>query len=266
MVKFSIILIVIAFVLLGATLSPTLSPNNPTILNVMEWILCAPDENIVQEVAPVARRVSSDSNAFVVDQSLLCKTSSGSTYDVTEKLFGIGMTGFLVFLVFGVLFLIIGIIRLASGGNKTEVVTTTYSTPYYPAQKPAAAPSSSGYPATPPANQPSPFTTSPQPAPATSQPPYTSYSPSTGYSTTTAVGTKPPAPSEKFDFDAAATMMSIPKPPPTPPPAASDTPAGDSVLKGRLKQLREAFDAGLISNEEYERSKADLLRDFTDMD
>jgi hypothetical protein len=248
-VKFSILLILIAFVLLGATLSPTLAPNNPTILNVMERILCAPDENLTQQTSSNA---GNSAIPLLGDVSLSCKPLGGNPYSVTEKLAGIGLTSFLVFLVFGILFLIIGIIRNASSGKKAEVVTTAYTTPYYPPQKPAVAPNSSSYPA----------------RPAPSQPPYTSYSPSSGYSTATVVNTPPAAPSDKFDFDAAATMMSIPKPtaPTSAPPAASDTPGSDSALKGRLKQLKDAYEAGLISPEEYERSKSDLLRDFTDVD
>jgi hypothetical protein len=235
-VKFSIFLILIAFVLLGATLSPTLSPNNPTILNVMERILCAPGENLTQQVSSSARNVGSGLNSFAADMSLSCKPLNGNPYSVTDKLLGIGLTGFLVFLVFGVLFLIIGIIRNASGGKPAKVVTTTYAAPYYPQQTPVA-----------------------------SQQPYPSYSPSTGYSTAPAASTSATAPSDKFDFDAAATMMSIPKPTAAP-PAAADSAGNDSALKGRLKQLRDAYDAGLISGEEYERSKSDLLRDFTDVD
>jgi hypothetical protein len=68
-------------------------------------------------------------------------------------------------------------------------------------------------------------------------------------------------PSDKFNFDSAATMQNIPKP--STAAATSNTPSGGE-LTSRLKQLREAYDAGLISNEEYERTKSDLLRDFSD--
>ena len=47
-------------------------------------------------------------------------------------------------------------------------------------------------------------------------------------------------------------------------PAATPAPtAGNTELTQRLKQLRDAYDAGMISNEEYERTKADLLKDFS---
>lgn len=220
----------------------------------MERILCAPGENLTQQVSSSARNAGSDLNSFAADISLSCKPLNGNPYSVTDKLLGIGLTSFLVFLVFGVLFLIIGIIRNASGGKRAEVVKTTYAAPYYPQPQQsqrAAAPYNSGYP---------------QQTPVASQQPYPSYSPSTGYSSAAVVNPPPAAPSDKFDFDAAATMMSIPKPPATPPPAASDSAANDSALKGRLKQLRDAYDAGLISSDEYERSKSNLLRDFTDVD
>jgi hypothetical protein len=251
-IKFSIFLILIALVLLGATLSPQLSPNNPTILSAMERLLCAPGENLTQQAASSARNQGTGSTSFVADMNLSCKPANGNLYSVSDKLLGIGLTGFLVFLVFGLLFLIIGIIRNASRGKAVAVVTTSQTTPYYPPQRPVAAPPrAAAYP----------------PTPAPTQQPYTSYSPSTGYSTATVVNTPPSTPSDKFDFDAAATMMSIPKPTATPPPApaASDTTTSDSALKGRLQQLRDAFEAGLISSEEYERSKSDLLRDFTDV-
>jgi hypothetical protein len=86
-----------------------------------------------------------------------------------------------------------------------------------------------------------------------------SYPTTVGYSAAPATPREAP-PSDKFSFDAAATMQNIPKPPSTPAPSAQ----GGGELTTRLKQLREAYDAGLISNEEYERTKSDLLRDFSD--
>jgi hypothetical protein len=69
------------------------------------------------------------------------------------------------------------------------------------------------------------------------------------------------APSDKFNFDSAATMQNIPKPSTAAPTSGAQ---GGGELTKRLKQLREAYDAGLISNDEYERTKSDLLRDFSD--
>jgi hypothetical protein len=43
-------------------------------------------------------------------------------------------------------------------------------------------------------------------------------------------------------------------------------PQGNTELTNRLKQLRDAYDAGMISNEEYERTRADLLKDFSNAD
>ena len=43
-------------------------------------------------------------------------------------------------------------------------------------------------------------------------------------------------------------------------------PAEETELTKRLKQLRDAYDAGMISHEEYERTKADLLKDFSNVD
>ena len=43
-------------------------------------------------------------------------------------------------------------------------------------------------------------------------------------------------------------------------------PAEETELTKRLKQLRDAYDSGMISNEEYERTKADLLKDFSNVD
>jgi hypothetical protein len=94
------------------------------------------------------------------------------------------------------------------------------------------------------------------------QPSYSAGSPATPSYAAPAVSTHE-APSEKFDFDSAATMMSIPKAPPAAAPPAP-SPAGNSDLAARLKQLRDAFDAGLISQEEYDRSRSNLLHDFTD--
>lgn len=37
---------------------------------------------------------------------------------------------------------------------------------------------------------------------------------------------------------------------------------GDGSLKERLEQLREAYEAGVLTKEEYEQKKADMLRDF----
>lgn len=41
---------------------------------------------------------------------------------------------------------------------------------------------------------------------------------------------------------------------------------GNAELTNRLKQLRDAYDAGMISHEEYEHTKADLLKDFSNAD
>src|SRR5690606_30254094 len=41
--------------------------------------------------------------------------------------------------------------------------------------------------------------------------------------------------------------------------------AGNTELTQRLKQLRDAYDAGMISHEEYERTRADLLKDFANV-
>jgi hypothetical protein len=46
-------------------------------------------------------------------------------------------------------------------------------------------------------------------------------------------------------------------------PAAPAPAAGNAELTQRLKQLRDAYDAGMISHEEYERTRAELLKDFS---
>lgn len=237
MIKFSILLIVIAFAALGITLAPLVSPNDTSLLNLLEPILCNQGDTILQEVSPYARRVDSSSNAFVVDMDFSCKRADGTTYNVTDKLFGIGMITFLVFLLFGVLFLIIGIIRAASGGkSQPQPATSAGWTPPYYVPTPTPTPSGGAYPQV-----------TPQPGFGSSYP-------------TVSVSTPPP--SDKFNFDAAQTMQNIPKP-----STVTASSSGQGVdLTARLKQLREAFDAGLITSEEYERTRSDLLRDFTDDD
>jgi hypothetical protein len=47
--------------------------------------------------------------------------------------------------------------------------------------------------------------------------------------------------------------------------APASTP-GNTELTSRLKQLRDAYDAGMISHDEYERTRADLLKDFSSTD
>lgn len=265
MVKFSFFLILVAVIIAGLTLSPTLSPNNAAVLDVMERVLCAPDENLTQQSVPAA------SSGLSLDMRLSCKPIGGNPYPVTDKLIGMGFTAALVFAVFGILFLLIGIIRNATGSNNTPapVPAAAYTSPYYNPQAPA-----------------------PQQVPAAPPMTYTSYNASLGRTVSTTVTDGPP--SNKFDFDAGATMMSIPKQSATPPPAPSSdfsfdtaatmtsvpktsTPAtptpvvtsesssSSSALKGRLQQLRDALDAGLITQEEFDRSKSDLLRDFTDV-
>lgn len=242
MVKFSILLLLIAFAALGFTLAPVVSPNDASLLNLMEPLLCDSGDNIIQEVSPTARRVDSTSNTFYVDMSLVCKRADGTTYDVTDKAFGIGMMTFLIFLVFGVLFLIIGIIRAASGGGKPQPASVGWTPPYY-SPTPTPTPSGGAYPQ---------VTVTPQPGYGSSYPTTVGYS-----APTMSTGEAPP--SDKFNFDTAQTMQNIPKP-----STATTSTQGGGELTTRLKQLREAYDAGLISNEEYERTKSDLLRDFSD--
>jgi hypothetical protein len=240
-IKFSIFLFVVAFLALGIALAPMVSPNDTTLLNLLEPLLCDSGDNILQEVASTPRRVDSTSNAFVIDMSLMCKRADGSSYSVTDKLFGVGMIAFITFLLFGVLFLIIGIIRAMSGGGggKPQPAGTGWTPPYY-APTPTPTPSGGAYPQ---------VTVTPQT--------FGSYSTTAGYNAPTAsVGTS--TPSDRFNFDAAQTMQNIPKPS----TGASSGQGGD--LTARLKQLREAYDSGLISSEEYERTRADLLKDFSD--
>jgi hypothetical protein len=166
---------------------------------------------------------------------------------VTDKLLGIGITAFVTLLLFGVLFLIIGIIRAMSGGGgsgKPQPAASTggWTPPYY---SPTPTPSGGAYPQT---------TVTPQPGYGSSYPTNSAYS-----APTMSVST--PAPSDKFNFDSAQTMQNIPKPSTA---AASSSGQGGGDLTARLKQLREAHDAGLISSDEYERTKSDLLRDFSD--
>lgn len=268
MVKFSLFLILVAFLLLGATLAPVLAPNNPTILDALERILCNSDENLIQQVSPTARS-SNNPSEFLTNMNLSCKPVSGATYSVDDKLFGIGLTGFLVVLVFGVLFFIIGLIRNASRRNQPTPASTYGVPPYYPPQ-PAQRPASYGSPVAtfPTATQMNTRPLSSQPAPSEKFD-FESAATMSIPKPTAAPPSAPPAPSSTFDFDSAATMMSIPKPTSeqTPPPApAAHAPADSKALKTRLKQLQEAHEAGLISDQEFERSKSDLLRDFTDVD
>ena len=246
MVKFSILLILVAFVALGITLAPMVSPNDTSLLNLLEPLLCDSGDNMIQEVGATPRRVDSTSDTFVIDMTLLCKRADGTTYNVTDKLFGIGIIGFhYVFLLFGVLFLIIGIIRAMSGGGggKSQPAGSTGWTPPYYVPPPTPTPSGGAYPQ------------------VTPQPGYGSSYPSTvGYNAPT-VSVSSTTPSDTFNFDSAQTMQNIPKPSTA---AASSSGQGGGDLTLRLKQLREAHDAGLISNEEYERTKSDLLRDFSD--
>ena len=251
MVKFSLLLILIAFAVLGITLAPSLSPNDTTLLNLLEPVLCAPGESLIQQVSPLARNTGSSLTSFAANTTLSCKPASGDLINVTDKFFGIGLTGFLVFLVFGVIFLIAGILRNASRGSRPEVVTVpTGASPFYTSQ-PATA--SSG----------DPFATQ---VSVPRQPNYSrANTPPVAYAAPPA--SAQPSPSEKFDFDSAETMMSMPKATlanSAPAPAAPAQPAGSSDLASRLKQLRDALDAGLISQEEFDRSKSNLLHDFTD--
>jgi hypothetical protein len=222
------------------------SPNDTSLLNLLEPLLCDSGDNMIQEVGSTPRRVDSTSDTFVIDMTLLCKRADGTTYNVTDKLFGIGITGFITFLLFGVLFLVIGIIRAMSsgGGGKPQPAGSTGWTPPYYVPTPTPTPSGGAYPQ---------VTVTPQPVYGSSYPSTVGYnSPTVSVSSTT--------PSDTFNFDSAQTMQNIPKP--STAAASSSGQGGDLTL--RLKQLREAHDAGLISNEEYERTKSDLLRDFSD--
>lgn len=246
MVKFSLLLILIALALLGITLAPVISPNNSTLLNLLEPILCASGDNLIQQVSPLARNDGSSATSFTASTTLLCQPASGELINVTDKMFGIGLTAFLVFLIFGVLFLIVGLIRNSTQPSQSEVVTTpAAASPFY--TPPAAAPPSTNF-----ATQ---VSIPRQPSRRAG------YPASPGYAAPAASSHE--APSEKFDFESAPTMMSIPKAPPAPATPAQP-PAGSSDLAARLKQLKDAFDAGLISQEEYDRSRSNLLHDFTD--
>lgn len=254
MVKFSLLLILIAVAILGITLAPALSPNDTTLLNLLEPVLCAPGENLIQQVSPLARSTGNSLTSFITNTTLSCKPTSGELIDVTGKLFGMGLTVFLVFLVFGVIFMIVGVIRNASRRSRQGAAATPAgATPFYTTQ-PNAAPSSN------------PFATQ---VSIPRQPSYGSGYAPMAYATPPS--SSQPTPSEKFDFEPAETMMSIPTPTaaPTAPPPSTSVPAplqpvGSSDLATRLKQLRDALDAGLISQEEFDRSKSNLLHDFTD--
>lgn len=252
MVKFGFFLILIALAILGMTLASVVSPNDTSLLDLLEPVVCAPGENLIQQVVPSSRSVDNGLLSFAANNSFFCKPTTGALIDVTNKLFATGFTASLVALVFGLIFLFTGIVRGGSRSRRPAVVGAPATAAAYPTHPGAAG---SAY-----ATQ----------VGAPRQPNYGGgYSAAPAYSAPPARPPQAPAPSEKFDFDSAATMMSIPKAAPAPPPepATQVRPAaGGTDLAKRLAQLRDALDAGLISQEEFDRSKSNLLHDFTDDD
>ena len=77
----------------------------------------------------------------------------------------------------------------------------------------------------------------------------------------------PPAPVEKpveqlFAPRPVPVEAPAPPPPPMPTPAPAPEPAKPDELTEKLKKLKMLFDNGLISQEEYNTKKLDLLSDF----
>lgn len=65
-------------------------------------------------------------------------------------------------------------------------------------------------------------------------------------------------PSQRYSFEMPAVPDAAASSQPAEPPAETAAPA----LTARLQQLRDAYDTGMITYSEYERTRAELLKDF----
>lgn len=197
--KLGFLLILVGVGGLFFMLSPLFLTDNQPVLNILEPLLCAPDEKLTLQVITASYRPGETSVSGDYD----CLRPDETSYDVTDKAFLLGAAAFLVPFLFGLFMTIAAFNRAVRGVIPTRTVEF-----------------GSGW------NQPDMSTSVSQAIHSMS------------------------TPSNTAGFGA---------------PAPAST-GGETELTKRLKQLRDAYDSGMISNEEYERTKADLLKDFSNVD